>query len=251
MGGSHHGDVCPSPRGAHLATSGTLSPAGTRRQLCWASQGHVPSDEAARRQIGQRGLWLSAIARKGPSPRPQECTQNVHPGTWLRNAPRGAGRREHPSSLPSGNDRTRLPSSLLGSHNRSFNGRPVLADAGGCGASRRGRVDVLVLERGQRLPPEGEVTERVRAGEVRGMAPLQQREDVVNHFTESHVPGRTRTRSPPAGTPAQGSTRHAPAPSRNQERPTGLRPDPGANAAEGALEWPSRISRRPQGAPAG
>lgn len=154
-----------------------------------------------------------------------------------------------------------------GSHSPSFNGRR----RGGRGrlrASGRGGVDVLVLERGQRLSPEGEVAERVRAGEVRGMAPLQQREDVVNHLTEPHVPGRTRTRSPPArdaptrrarkpgetpgpeaqtlGLTLRRALRNSPrwSPGGRGERPAGPRAGPGRGDGPAPHKGPQRQSSR-------
>lgn len=163
------GHVSPSRRHAP-GDLRTPSPAGTGTHGQW--------------RAGPRGLWLSAPR---PPKRTRLLAQNMHPGTWLRNAGPGggeAGSRVHPSSLRSGND------ALLGSHTHPLMGAG-LGWRGRLRASGRGRVDVLVLERGRRVSPEGEVTERVRAGEVRGVAPLQQREHVVNHLTEPHVPAGT------------------------------------------------------------
>jgi hypothetical protein len=64
-------------------------------------------------------------------------------------------------------------------------------------------MNILVFKRWQWLSPEGEVTESIRTGEVRGMASLQQREDMVNHFTESHVPARKTDSSITATEPHQ------------------------------------------------
>ena len=65
-------------------------------------------------------------------------------------------------------------------------------------------MNILVFKRWRWLSPKGEITESIRAGEVRRMASFQQREDVVNHFAESHVPGRkTDSVTAPAGHPAE------------------------------------------------
>ena len=53
-------------------------------------------------------------------------------------------------------------------------------------------MNILVFKGWRWLSPKGEVTEGVRAGEVRRVAPFQQGEDVVDDFAESHVPGRRR-----------------------------------------------------------
>ena len=69
-------------------------------------------------------------------------------------------------------------------------------------------MDILVFKGWRWLSPKGEVTEGVRAGEVRRVAPFQQGEDVVDHFAESHIPRRRRdcitawTRGTPASSPA-------------------------------------------------
>ena len=68
-------------------------------------------------------------------------------------------------------------------------------------------MDILVFKGWRWLSPKGEVTEGVRAGEVRRVAPFQQGEDVVDHFAESHIPRRRRdcitawTRGTPASSP--------------------------------------------------
>lgn len=105
--------------------------------------------------------------------------------------------------------------------------------------SRRGRVNILVFKRGQRLSPEGEVAESVRAGEVRGVASFQQREDVVHHFTESHVPGRRRTASWPLTTPSpRRNTCRPPArcPGSQEESVTPKGTDLGVHTRRGVLE---------------
>lgn len=50
-------------------------------------------------------------------------------------------------------------------------------------------MNILVFKGWRWLSPKGEVTEGVRAGEVRRVAPFQQGEDVVDNFAESHIRG--------------------------------------------------------------
>lgn len=87
---------------------------------------------------------------------------------------------------------------------------------------RWGRMNVLVFKRWQWLSPKGEVTEGIRTGKVWRMASFQQRENVVDYFTESHIPGRKGTLSL-----ALSDTSYAPrAARRSQERSTTSRSRP-------------------------
>lgn len=61
-----------------------------------------------------------------------------------------------------------------------------------CSCSARG-VDTacyLSVHKGELFSPEGELAEGVTAGEITGTAALQEREDVIHHLTQAHVPAQ-------------------------------------------------------------
>lgn len=85
MGGNHHGDVCPSPRGTHLATLGDTVPSRDQAPaLLGFTETRCP---VTRLPAGGRGSVVSGFQpqRGKAHPPPRECTrllaQNVHPGT--------------------------------------------------------------------------------------------------------------------------------------------------------------------------
>lgn len=48
-------------------------------------------------------------------------------------------------------------------------------------------MDILVFERQNWISPVCELTESVRAGEIRGMASPQQWKDVIHHLAQTYV----------------------------------------------------------------
>lgn len=133
----------------------------------------------------------------------------------------------HPSSLHSGNDRTRLPSSLLGSHTdplmggrswlpRAAAGRHAEAEwtswfSNGGGGSLQ-KVKLL------NVSEQGKSEEWLLFSSGKTWSTTSQ----SLTYLEGHAQGRR-----PQGTPAQGSTCHAPHAELRNQKTHGQRPEPG------------------------